>query len=144
MPMLFWLLFSALSAAPGGISFAQASRAWVDSHPLSPHTIAIAGQDPSPDPASTEPAKSRKQSKQQKEKAQTLTGTVEWEYQTLYWTCDVPNCDHFALYDDATHMNYEIDDARAALPFEGKKATITGIVNQKNHTIHLLTIQSTK
>ena len=43
---------------------------------------------------------------------QTLTGMVEWEYKPLAWDCDVPNCDHFALYDDATHANYELDETR--------------------------------
>jgi hypothetical protein len=76
--------------------------------------------------------------------AQTLTGTVEWEYKTLAWDCDVPNCDHFALYDDATQTNYEIDDARAALPFEGKKAKIIGVVDPKNRIIHLLSIEGVK
>ena len=55
---------------------------------------------------------------------QTFTGTVEWEYKPLAWDCDVPNCDHFALYDDATQTNYELDDARAALPYEGKRARV--------------------
>ena len=58
---------------------------------------------------------SQKHAKQEGQ-TQTLTGTVEWEYKPLSWDCDVPNCDHFALYDDATHANYELDDARAALP----------------------------
>jgi len=75
---------------------------------------------------------------------QTLTGTVEWEYKTLAWDCDVPNCDHFALYDDATKTNYELDNARAALPFEGKRARVTGVVNAKDGTIHLLSIESAK
>lgn len=73
--------------------------------------------------------------------AQTLTGIVEWEYKPLAWDCDVPNCDHFALYDDASHTNYELDDARKALPFEGKRATVTGVVDTKNSMIHLLSIE---
>ena len=81
---------------------------------------------------------------QERGESQTFTGLVEWEYKTLYWDCDVPNCDHFALYDDATKMNYEIDDARAALPFEGKRAKITGILNPKTDTIHLLSIEPLK
>ena len=75
---------------------------------------------------------------------QTLTGIVEWEYKPLAWDCDVPNCDHFALYDDASRTNYEIDDARKALPFEGKRATLTGVVDTKNSTIHLLSIEPAK
>lgn len=73
--------------------------------------------------------------------AQTLTGIVEWEYKPLAWDCDVPNCDHFALYDDRTHINYELDDARKALPFEGKRAKVTGVVDTKNQVIHLLSIE---
>jgi hypothetical protein len=76
--------------------------------------------------------------------AQTLTGIVEWEYKPLAWDCDVPNCDHFALYDDATHTNYEIDDARAALPYEGKRARVTGVVDTKNSIIHLISIEAAK
>jgi hypothetical protein len=75
---------------------------------------------------------------------QTLTGTVEWEYKPLAWDCDVPNCDHFALYDDATQTNYELDDARAALPFEGKRAKVTGIVNTKDSIIHVISIEGLK
>ncbi len=60
---------------------------------------------------------------------QTLTGIVEWEYKPLAWDCDVPSCDHFALYDDTTHINFELDDARKALLFEGKRAKVTGVVD---------------
>ena len=85
--------------------------------------------------------RSRKHAKQVSQ-PQTLTGTVEWEYKPLSWDCDVPNCDHFALYDDATHTNYELDDARAALPFEGKRARVTGVVNAKDSVIHVLSIEA--
>jgi hypothetical protein len=76
--------------------------------------------------------------------AETLTGTVEWEYKPLSWDCDVPNCDHFALYDDAGHANYELDDSRAALPFEGKRARVTGVINMKDSVIHVLSIEAAK
>ena len=72
---------------------------------------------------------------------QSLTGMVEWEYKPLSWDCDVPNCDHFALYDDATHRNYELDDARAALPFEGRRAKVIGVVDTKNSTIHVVSVE---
>src|SRR5271169_6336155 len=86
---------------------------------------------------------SRKHAKEDPQ-TQTLTGTVEWEYKPLAWDCDVPNCDHFALYDDATQANYELDDARAALPYEGKRAKVTGVVDTKNSTIHLISIEGVK
>jgi hypothetical protein len=76
--------------------------------------------------------------------AQTFVGTVEWEYQTLSWDCDVPNCDHFALFDDAAKRNYHIDDSRAALPLEGKRAKVTGVLDPKTHTIHLRSIEPAK
>ena len=72
---------------------------------------------------------------------ETLTGTVEWEYKPLSWDCEVPNCDHFALFDDATGMNFELDDARAALPFEGKRAKVTGAVDLRNSTVHVISIE---
>jgi len=75
---------------------------------------------------------------------QTLTGIVEWESKPLAWDCDVPNCDHFALYDDATQTNYDLDDARAALPYEGKRAKVTGIVNTKDSAIHVISIEAVK
>jgi hypothetical protein len=75
---------------------------------------------------------------------QTLTGIVEWEYKPLAWDCDVPNCDHFALYDDATQTNYDLDNARAALPFEGKRVKVTGIVNTKDIVIHVISIEAVK
>lgn len=77
-------------------------------------------------------------------KMKTLTGIVEWEYKPLAWDCDVPNCDHFALYDDAAHANYELDDARAALPFEGKRARVTGVLNTKDSIIHVISIEAVK
>jgi hypothetical protein len=86
---------------------------------------------------------SRKRSKQDAQ-AQTFIGTVEWEYKPLSWDCDVPNCDHFALYVDATRTNYELDDARAALPYEGMRAKVTGVVDTKNSTIHLISIERVK
>src|SRR5216683_4965259 len=52
----------------------------------------------------------------QKAQAQTLTGIVEWEYKPLAWDCDVPNCDHFALYDDTIRTNYELDDDARGAP----------------------------
>jgi hypothetical protein len=86
------------------------------------------------------PQTDKKPAKQQAQ-AQTFTGIVEWEYKPLSWDCAVPNCDHFALYDDATKANYEIDDARAALPFEGKRAKVTGVLDAKTSTIHLRSIE---
>ena len=86
---------------------------------------------------------SRKRAKQEAQ-TQTLTGIVEWEYKPLAWDCDVPNCDHFALYDDATHTNFELDDARAALPYEGKRAKVTGVVNTKDSIIHVISIEGVK
>ena len=80
----------------------------------------------------------------QESQTQTLNGTVEWEYKPLSWDCDVPNCDHFALYDDATQTNYELDDARAALPFEGKRAKVTGVMNKKDSIIHVISIEGLK
>jgi hypothetical protein len=91
--------------------------------------------------AAAQSAADKKHSKQEA-KAQTFTGTVEWEYKTLAWDCDVPNCDHFALYNDAAKTNYEIDAARAALPFEGKRAKLSGVLDAKTHTIHLRSIES--
>ena len=94
--------------------------------------------------ASARPSRySRKRAKKEAV-VQTLTGTVEWEYKPLSWDCDVPNCDHFALYDDATQTNFELDDARAALPFEGKRAKVTGVVDAKNSTIHVLSVEAAK
>jgi hypothetical protein len=92
------------------------------------------------------PKKSQPTRKHTKHEAQpqTLTGTVEWEYKPLAWDCEVPNCDHFALYDDATQVNYELDDARVALPFEGKRASVTGVVNAKDSIIHVLSIEAVK
>ena len=92
------------------------------------------------------PARNLENSKNKKQepKVQTLTGTVEWEYKPEAWDCDVPNCDHFALYDDASRNNFEIDDARAALPYEGKRVKVSGIVNAKNRTIHLVSIEEMK
>ena len=85
----------------------------------------------------------RKHTKQDA-KTQTLTGLVEWKYKPLAWDCEVPNCDHFALYDDATHVQYELDDARAALPYEGKRTKVTGVVNTKDSIIHVISIESVK
>jgi hypothetical protein len=85
-----------------------------------------------------------KKNKKQEQKAQTLTGTIEWEYDPHAWDCDVPNCDHFALYDDATQSNFHVDDARAALPYEGKRVKLTGVVDEKNRSIHLVSIEPEK
>lgn len=92
------------------------------------------------------PEQSRLTRKHAKQEAptETLTGTVEWEYKPLAWDCDVPNCDHFALYVDATQTNYELDNARAALPYEGKRAKVTGVVNRKDSIIHVLSIDAVK
>ena len=90
------------------------------------------------------PSRAFRKHAKQDAKTQTLTGIVEWEYKPLAWDCDVPNCDHFALYDDATHANYELDDARAALPYEGKRAKVTGVVNTKDSIIHVISIEAVK
>ncbi len=90
------------------------------------------------------PVQSRLSRKHAKQEAptETLTGTVEWEYKPLAWDCDVPDCDHFASYVDATQTNYELDNARAALPYEGKRAKGTGDVNRKDGIIHVLSIEA--
>ncbi len=62
----------------------------------------------------------------------------------LAWDWDVPNCDHFALSDDAMHHNYELDDARAALPFEGMTAKVTRVPDSKNSVIHVISISRVK
>jgi hypothetical protein len=91
------------------------------------------------------PASNFQNSKNKKqEQVQTLTGTVEWRYDPLAWDCDVPNCDHFSLYDDASHSNFDIDDARAALPYEGKRVKLTGVVDEKKKSIHLISIEPEK
>ena len=141
MPLLMISLLFSVLHAPGSRILARTGGAQASANETAARLVQIANQEPAQDQDPPQPVKPGKQAKNH-EKVQTLTGTVEWEYQTLYWSCDVPNCDHFALYDDASHINYEIDDARAALPFEGKKAIITGIVDKKNHTIHLLSIQA--
>jgi hypothetical protein len=82
--------------------------------------------------------------KKQEPRVQTLTGTIEWIYKPLAWDCDVPNCDHFALYDDATRTNFDVDNARAALPYEGKRVKLTGLVDEKNRSIHLVSIEAEK
>jgi hypothetical protein len=107
---------------------------------------AIPASEQSGTPKNDRASDSRRSGKRIKQEnpAQTLTGMVEWEYKPLAWDCDVPNCDHFALYDDATHTNYELDDARAALPYEGKRAKVTGVVDIKKSTIHLLSIEALK
>jgi hypothetical protein len=114
--------------------------------PSAPGVNKITSNDETTDPDNNGSRKSHPIRKRAKQDAQpqTLTGTVEWEYKPLAWDCDVPNCDHFALYDDATRTNYELDDARAALPFEGKKALVTGVVNAKDSIIHVLSIKAVK
>jgi hypothetical protein len=82
--------------------------------------------------------------KKQEPRVQTLIGTIEWEYKPQAWDCDVPNCDHFALYDDATQSNFDVDDARAALPYEGKRVKLTGVVDVKQKSIHLVSIEPEK
>jgi hypothetical protein len=93
--------------------------------------------------APKQPREPRKRAKREA-LVQTFVGTVEWEYKPLSWDCDVPNCDHFALYDDATGLNYELDNARAALPFEGIRAKVMGVVDTKNGIIHLISIKAAK
>jgi hypothetical protein len=92
------------------------------------------------------PKKSRASRKRarQEEQAQTLIGRVEWEYKPVSWDCDVPNCDHFALYDDATQNNYELENTRAALLCEGKRVKVTGVVDTKNSSIHVISIEEVK
>ena len=108
-----------------------------------PQSISQQGQTPVA-PGKTKGNRADKKHAKEEAVAQTFAGTVEWEYKPLSSDCDVPNCDHFALFDDATKSNYEIDDARAALPFEGKRAKITGVLDKKTSVIHLLSIEETK
>jgi hypothetical protein len=91
----------------------------------------------------TQPKHSQKHARKDLQ-TETLTGTVEWEYKPLAWDCDVPNCDHYALYDDTRHANYELDDSRAALPFEDQRVRVTGVVHRKDSVIHVLSIEAAK
>jgi hypothetical protein len=130
--------------------FRVASILPFDRLPLTPiHTglpAVLAQADLAPsDVVPSSPARIFKNSKNKKqEQVQTLTGTVEWRYDPLAWDCDVPNCDHFSLYDDASHSNFDIDDARAALPYEGKRVTLTGVVDEKKKSIRLISIEPEK
>lgn len=90
------------------------------------------------------PSRSFRKLAKQDAKTQTLTGLVKWEYKPLARDCAVPNCDHFALYDDATHANYEFDNARAALSYEGRRAKVTGVVYEGNSIIHVISIEGVK
>ena len=96
------------------------------------------------DQANSNISRDSKKSAKPEPQSQIFTGTVEWEYKPGAWECDVPNCDHFALYDDASRNNYELDDARASLPYEGKRVRVTGVLNSKNGTIHLISIEALK
>ena len=79
-----------------------------------------------------------------KARAQMFIGIVEWEYKPLAWECDVPNCDHFALYDTTNLKNYEFDDARVALPYEGKTVKVSAVVNLKDDSLHVISIEELK
>jgi hypothetical protein len=75
---------------------------------------------------------------------QTLVGTVEWEYKPLSWDCDAPNCDHFTLYDAASGVNYDLDNSLLASRYEGKKVRLTGSVDTKNDSIHVISMEEIK
>ena len=77
-------------------------------------------------------------------KKEMIVGTIEWEYKPLSWDCDTPNCDHFALYDPATGVNYDLDDSLLASRYEGKKVRLTGLVDTKNDAIHVISIEEIK
>ena len=77
-------------------------------------------------------------------KKQVIVGTIEWEYKPLAWDCETPNCDHFALYDRASGINYDLDDAALASHYEGKRVKLTGIVNTKDDSSHIVSIEETR
>ena len=77
-------------------------------------------------------------------KEQVIVGTIEWEYKPLAWDCDTPNCDHFALYDPESGINYDLDNSLLASRYEGKKVRLTGIVDTKNDAIHVISIEEIK
>ena len=79
-----------------------------------------------------------------KTKSQVILGTIEWEYKPLAWDCDTPNCDHFALFDPVSGVNYDLDDSRLAIRFEGKKVRVTGSVDTKDDAIHVVSIKEIK
>lgn len=134
--LIFW---TAQATCPAARNSLNPIKSGTTSAPLAENGAHLGQQQPATRP----PRYGRKRSRKEAI-VQTLTGTVEWEYKPLSWDCDVPNCDHFALYDDATQSNFELDDARAALPFEGKRAKVTGVVDLKNSTIHVISIEETK
>jgi hypothetical protein len=75
---------------------------------------------------------------------QVIAGTIEWEYKPLAWDCETPNCDHFALFDPASGVNYDLDNALLASRYEGKKVRLTGIVDARNDAIHIISIEEIK
>jgi|SRR5579872_439385 len=85
-----------------------------------------------------------RKSAERKPKVQVIVGTIEWEYKPLSWDCDTPNCDHFALYDPASGVNYDLDDSRLASRYEGKKVRVTGSVDTKKDAIHVVSIEEIK
>jgi hypothetical protein len=106
---------------------------------LSIHTVdtAIAQQRP-------KHARNNRKSAERKTKEQVLVGIAEWEYKPLSWDCDTPNCDHFALHDTASGVNYDLDNSLLASPYEGKKVRLTGSVDTENDAIHVVSIEEVK
>jgi hypothetical protein len=64
-----------------------------------------------------------------KPKSKTFSGTI------------LKSGDQFVLSDAASKINYVLDDAEKASPFEGKKVKVTGTVDVANNTIHVELIQ---
>jgi hypothetical protein len=106
---------------------------------LGVHRVHAAPSHPQPKQAHT----NRKNAERNTNK-EVIVGTIEWEYKPLSWDCDTPNCDHFALYDPASGINYDLDDALLASRYEGKKVRLTGIVDAKNDAIHVVLIEEIK
>ena len=106
---------------------------------LSIHTVNAA-----PAPQRTKQARINRKRAERKTREQVIVGTVEWEYKPLSWDCDTPNCDHFALHDTESGVNYDLDNSVLASRYEGKKVRLTGTVDNKNDAIHVVSIEEVK
>jgi hypothetical protein len=49
---------------------------------------------------------------------------------------------NFVLSDSATKTRYRLDDAKKAMPYEGKSVKVTGTLDKASNVIHVETIQN--
>ena len=80
-------------------------------------------------PGSPADRQQREQEQQQQPQAKTFTGKIS------------KSGEKFVLEEETLRMTFQLDDAKKAQPYQGKRVVVTGTLDAQNNVIHVQAIE---